>query len=286
MAFSLALSGGGCRGAAHIGVFKALLEHSLYPSALSGASAGAFAAALYAVGMSVDEMQAIIHRLEKDGNTLVDFNFAGAFFSLFELSLKQPLTLSAVLRGKGFRRLLLSLFGEKRINQAKIPLALASVNLANGSTIAFSQLSPAHKLKNTVWRSDALLHEAVYSSCCVPAVFPPLKNDNEILVDGGVANNLPVDLLMALDAPNIIAVDISNGYERAADSSIFEVASHSLSVMGTRLRECSYGGERLLIRPKLPEKAGLFTFSQMEECVQAGYNATNELINVIRLISG
>lgn len=285
MAFSLALSGGGCRGAAHIGIFKALFEHSLYPSMLSGASAGALAAALCACGISIEEMQSIVHRLEKEGGSLMDINCAGALFSLFELSMKRPISLSAVLRGKGLRKLLYSLFGKKTLNQVELPLAIASVNLSNGSTVAFSQLTPTHKLKNTVWRADALLCEAVYSSCCVPAVFPPLKSKEEILVDGGVADNLPVDLLMALDAPNIIAVDISNGWQKAADDSIFEIASHSISVMGTRLRECSYGGERLLIRPRLPDEAGLFTFSQMEECVQAGYDAANELIDVIKLIS-
>ncbi|MEG2204547.1 MAG: patatin, partial [Oscillospiraceae bacterium] len=73
-------------------------------------------------------------------------------------------------------------------------------------------------------------------------------------------------------------------YASPLGDSLFEIASHSLTVMSARLKDCVVRGERLLIRPALPDDAGLFTFGLMEECVDAGYRAAKELIPIIRAL--
>lgn len=77
MRFSLSLSGGGARGAAHVGVLKALEEEGLKPAALSGTSAGAFVAALYAYGISVEELEQWVYWLARNGMWYVDVDFLG-----------------------------------------------------------------------------------------------------------------------------------------------------------------------------------------------------------------
>ncbi len=285
MSFSLALSGGGCRGAAHVGVLSALQEANLKPCAVSGSSAGAIVAGLYAYGYTPEQLVKICRELERNGERLIDFNILGIAAAVGQMARRRPITLSGLLKGERLRSLLRQLTKECALSQVPLPVCIASVDLSTGETIAFSQRKPIHALSNVRWEQDVLLYEAIYASCCVPVIFTPPTAMNGVLVDGGVTDNLPVNLLLACDAPNIIAVDISENYAPVDGEGIFEIASHSLSVMSRRLRDCTVRGERLLIRPKLPDEAGLFTFSLMSDCIQAGYTATRELTDLIHALA-
>ncbi len=281
MSFSLALSGGGCRGAAHVGILSALQEANLTPCIVSGSSAGAIVAGLYAYGYTPEQLIKICHELERNGEKLIDFNVLGMAVAVSQLARRRPITLSGLLKGERLRALLRQLTKGCLLSQVPLPLCITSVDLSSGETVAFSQRKPIHPLSNVRWEHDALLYEAIYASCCVPVIFTPPRAMNGVLVDGGVTENLPVNLLLACDAPNIIAVDISENYAPVNGEGIFEIASHSLSAMSRRLRDCTVRGERLLIRPKLPEDAGLFTFSLMSDCIEAGYTAARELTGLI-----
>lgn len=282
MPFSLSLSGGGCRGAAHIGVLTALCEAGLFPCAVSGTSAGAIVAGLYACGRTPKELSDLCRELARNGERLLDFNLFGIIMAVGQLAARKPVSLSGLLKGERLKTLLRQMTDGCFLSQVPLPLCIASVDLTTGEMVSYSQRKPIHTLPHVRWESDIRLSEAIYASCCVPVIFTPPKPVKGVMVDGGVADNLPVNLLLACDAPNIIAVDISENYAPVDGEGIFEIASHSLSVMSRRLRDCSVRGERLLIRPKLPENAGLFTFSLMESCIEAGYNATKELIELIQ----
>ncbi|MFV0497749.1 MAG: patatin-like phospholipase family protein [Candidatus Fimivivens sp.] len=285
MSFSLSLSGGGCRGATHVGVLAALQEAGLTPCAVSGSSAGAIVAGLYAYGYTPDELIEICHELEQKGERLIDLNILGIACAVGQLARRRPITLPGLLKGERLRSLLKQLTKGCALSQVRLPVCIASVDLCSGETVAFSQRKPVHALSNVRWSHDVRLYEAIYASCCVPVIFAPPTSMSGILVDGGVTDNLPINLLLACDAPNIIAVDISENYAPVNGEGIFEIASHSLSAMSRRLRDCTVRGERLLIRPKLPENAGLFTFSLMSECIESGYTATRELTDLIHAIA-
>lgn len=284
MPFSLALSGGGCRGAAHIGILLALHEAKLCPSHIAGTSAGAIAAGLYACGRTPEQLFSLCRELQKNGERLIDINLLGIAAAGLQLALRKNITLSGMIKGERLRRLLKRQTGGCALSSVSLPLCIAAVDLLSGETVAYSQKRPLNTLSNTRWEHEGALCDAIYSSCCVPVIFSPLKGQS-IMVDGGVADNLPVDLLHAVGAQNIIAVDISQSYVPAANSSLFETASCSLAVMSKRLSDCYVRGERLLIKPKLPENAGLFSFGLMEECVQAGYAAAKELIPLISALA-
>ena len=281
MAFSLSFSGGGCRCAAHIGVLKALSEHGLYPSAISGTSAGAIAAALFACGNPTDRLIEICRELKKHGSLLLDWNISGIITSALLRPFLGQSTLSGILRGKRLYSFLDMLFGDASFEDLKLPLFVAATDLVSGNTISFSQIKPIYRLTDTVWISNALLKDAVYSSCCLPSVFTPLKTPFGFVVDGGVTDNLPVDLLFAAGFPNIVAVDLSDTSPDVDINGLFEIAYRSVSVMGSRLQKCCVRGERLNIKPKLPPGAGVFSFDMLEQCIEAGYSSAIELIPII-----
>ena len=285
MPFSLALSGGGCRGAAHIGVLMALYEADLIPESISGASAGAIVAGLFGCGKTPEQLYSICKALQKGGSRLIDTDIAGMAYSALLLAMGKNIAISGIMQGKRLYRLLQRLTNDCMLTDLQLPLCIAAVDLMSGETIAFSQKKPLHPIPNTRWEKDVRLCDAIYSSCCLPAVFSPLKRQGELLVDGGVADNLPVDMLHAIGARNIIAVDVSSDYLPPDSRSLFEIAYHSISVMSGRLNDCYVRGERLLIKPKLPEKAEVFSFSLMEECIMAGYLAAKEVIEVIKMIA-
>lgn len=176
------------------------------------------------------------------------------------------------------------LFGDISFQQLKTPLFIAATDLISGNTVSFSQIKPTRDVADTVWIDSFPLKDAVYSSCCLPAIFTPLKTSLGLLVDGGVTDNLPVDLLFAADAPNIVAVDISDTTPDVSIDGLFETAHRSINVMGKRLQKCCVRGERINIKPILPSNAGVFSFDMMEQCIEAGYNAALELIPIIEAL--
>jgi len=282
MAFSLSLSGGGCRAAAHIGVIKALSEYSLAPAAVSGTSAGAIAAALYASGYSYGDLYDICLQLSKKGHKFIDWNISNLIVSVLGYPVIRKSNLSGILKGEQLYSFLNSLFGDSSIKDISVPLFIAATDLATGNTVSFSQISPERQLPETVWLDDISLCDAVYCSCCLPGIFSPIKTPYGVLVDGGVSDNLPVDLLFAAGYPNIIAVDLSDYRPDDSINGIFETAYRSVAVMSNKLKNCYVRGERLNIKPKLPHEASVFSFDLIEECIEAGYNAAYELIPLIK----
>lgn len=124
------------------------------------------------------------------------------------------------------------------------------------------------------------------ATASLPAVFRPKILGRLCLVDGGVADVLPVDLLLAAGEKNVLAVDVSEDYRMPDPYSLMDVAFHSLAVTQTRLRECVVHGEKFLLRPDLPESAGLFSFAQMPDYMEAGYRAAERAMPTLKRLFG
>lgn len=159
MKIGLALSGGGARGVAHIGVIKALEELGLTFSCISGTSAGAIVGALYAYGHTPDQILEIIKRV-----------------TIFNV-VRPAWTWSGLLTMEGMGDLLLKRMPENDFKALKIPLTVVATEIRLGETHYFS---------------DGELVRAIMASCTVPAVFTPLSFRGGHYVDGGVLDNLPV----------------------------------------------------------------------------------------------
>lgn len=282
IAYGLALSGGGARGASHIGVLKALDEAALKPSWIAGTSAGALAAGLYASGLEISEMEETVHYLSCWGKHYLDPQYKAMAALIPRLLSGRPLTLSGLLKGNRLQSYFCILTGGKKLDEALLPLVIPAVDLNTGDTVAFTNVENPEKMPHVQWEWEARLCEAMMASASFPAVFSPRRMGSRLLVDGGVAANLPVRLLKRAGAGPVLAVDVGNAYDPPRDDSLPEVVTHSFSIMSRRLKDCSSLGEAFLLTPPQPEGAGLLTFDTMEMSMKMAYSYTIKKLPSIR----
>lgn len=170
----LALSGGGAKGFAHVGVYRFLEECGLIPTTISGTSAGALAGVLFADGYSVDDVEI----------------FTGRKFSEFA-SIQLPK--SGLFDNKRFRSFLKQHLRPTSFEDLKIPLVVVATDLDKGVSREF--------------RSGPLT-EPVVASCCMPVIFSPVEIDGAHYVDGGLFRNFPVSTIRE-ECNRVIGVNVS-----------------------------------------------------------------------------
>ncbi|MDZ4812271.1 MAG: patatin-like phospholipase family protein [Pseudomonadota bacterium] len=177
----LVLSGGGARGFAHIGVIKALREAGFEIDVVGGTSIGAVIGAGIAADWSVEEMTEIFRRCFYDTNPLSDYTLP--FVSLVS--------------GRKASRLLQEAFGSRDIEDLPLPYFCMSSNLTTGK-------AAIHR-RGPLW-------QWLRASIAIPGLMPPVCMGGEVHVDGGVINNLPVDVMRGMHQGEVIAVDIGGNY--------------------------------------------------------------------------
>lgn len=285
MGFGIAFAGGGAKGAAHVGVLKALEENGLFPTSVAGTSAGSVIAGLYSIGVSTKEMEKLIHKLSTTGLHLLDPDYKGILKTITQFATFKPVTITGLIKGDKLEKLICDLTKGKTMRDAKMRTVIPCVDLSSGATIVYTNsLQGVKSFRNIKWEDNASMCQAIRASCAIPAVFKPKLIDNMCLVDGGVTDVLPVDLLLSTGEENVLAVDISNTYMTPKHNNIIEVATHSLSIMQNRLFQYISSGEKLLLRPELPEDASTLNFMAMNKCMEAGYNATMEAMPTIKAL--
>jgi predicted acylesterase/phospholipase RssA len=173
----LALAGGGARAFAHIGVIEELLASGVEIDRVSGCSVGAYVAALFACGLDPDGI---------DARCYEDFVLSNPFADY-------TLPRVALTRGVRGRTMLARTFGDLRIEQLPREFVCVSTNL-------LSRDLEVHR--------GGLLREALGASMSLPGLFPPYRIDGQLLIDGGVLDNLPVDPLCDREEGPVIAVNI------------------------------------------------------------------------------
>ena len=164
MKIGLALSGGGARGIAHLGVLQALEEIGAKPQMISGSSAGALFGALYAQGYPASE----ILQFAKKTKMFRILRLAGSRVGLFRIE-KLGKELGQYFTHNDFASL-------------EIPLAVAATDITEGKSVIFEK---------------GELIKAVLASCCMPVIFRPVEFNSSAYVDGGLLNNLPIEPLQA-----------------------------------------------------------------------------------------
>ncbi len=286
--YGLALAGGGTRGAVHVGVLTALEENGLLPTQVAGASAGSIVAGLYASGMDIGKMRDTVRWLAAHGENYIDPNIIGVILFLPQVLLHRKTSLMGLIKGNRLSDFLCDLTEGIEIQDCKKGLLIPAVDINSGNTVVFTNLfqekvpMSALREENVRWQKNGLLCDIMMASSSVPAVFCPRQINGFMLVDGGVTNNLPVDLLISTGVSNVIAVDIGEAYEMPKDHSIMEISFHSFSIMSRELKDCRSSGEILLLKPPIPKGSGLLTFEYMEECMESGYLYTKKMMPRIK----
>lgn len=277
----LALGGGSMLGISHIGVLEVLEENGIRPGIVTGTSAGGYVAALYAAGVSPASMRKMA--LEMKREDLFESNFrVGAFLLMmfrFFGDLLQFMTVMprGILNGARIRSYVDQCTGKKNIAQALLPLGLVAVDLNSGNRVVFTNRPPAEAVSGTVFVQDAPLGLAVQASTAIPGVFEPVSFQGMLLVDGGVAEAVPVPLARQMGARAVTAVNLIERNNVVEPQGIVQVILRSVSVMTQQVALHDLAAAELVIHPPVVQ-ADLGDFSHATELIEGGRRAMLEAL--------
>lgn len=246
----LALSGGGTRGYAHIGVLQALEDNGIRPDFLSGTSIGAFAAALYAFGVPVKDLREIAR------------DMAPVHVSKLKLSRL------ALFSNEELGRLIQSKIGKARIEDSPIPLAIVTVDIGNGEKVVLRQGEVA---------------PAVMASNAVPGIYRPITIDGRLLVDGGIAEDVPISPLRPMGADIVVAVSLSAERKYVKPDNIIDVILNAFDVAIDEGTKVQVRAADVLIEPRLSDFPRM-DVSRTDELVAEGYRSAKAAVEKIRYL--
>ncbi|MEZ5014383.1 MAG: patatin-like phospholipase family protein [Chitinophagales bacterium] len=243
----IALSGGGARGVAHIGVLQALESAGIYPEIVSGCSAGAMVGALYCAGFSPHKIYALIENK--------------SIYSIIKMGLPNK----GMMELSYFRKILQDNIQPDDFGRLKKPLFISVTNLNTG--------------KAEIIGSGKLI-DYVIASQSIPLVFKPQQIHGNMYVDGGVMNNLPVepirdqcDLLIGVNVTPVASTDALHGMRDVG----YRVLNLSLMVnMDTRLAQCD-----VVIEPDTARYT-IFDLNKSKDIYAEGYESTLKQIDQIK----
>lgn len=258
-AVGLVLAGGGARGYAHIGSVRALREAGVPFDFIGGTSMGGIVAAGVAMGWDHHELSRRMRQSFVEAKPLSDFT----------------LPLVAVLRGKKVTKLLQDHFGERNIEDLDRTYFCVSSNLTLGREFV-------HR--------DGPLWRALRATVAIPGLLPPLVHDKNLLADGGLMNNFPVDVMGTYTSGPIIGVDVAGDEALTAEREDFsdqpwsklfrEQLKGAPSIVSILMRSGTVGNETqrrqareaadILLDPPLPG-IGLRSWKSFDQAVEAGY---------------
>jgi len=267
----LVLSGGGARGLAHIGVLRVLEREGIPIDYLAGTSMGGLIAASYAAGMSSFDM-------EQEARIMTQKR---KLFQMADPGLPQ----GGLLHGQRVCTFFKHLFGEKTFSELQLPLAVTAVDLITHQEVILQTGSVALAIRATT---------------SLPGVFMPVEMNGMRLTDGGILNNLPVDVARKMGAERVIAIDIAMndqhgigrwiGNRRWVPGSI----SNTLAVMDDtlytlRIAEQEYKLQLfppdVLICPEIPRNVNAVAgYSRVSELIAAGERAAEEHLSEIETL--
>lgn len=255
-ATGLVLSGGAARGAAHVGVFRALEEGGVPVDVVGGTSIGAIMGAFIALGMSSEEIRRRTRHVFL-GNPTSDFNL---------------LPRVSIFKGRKLERLLDEAFGNTEMEDLWLNCYCVSCNLSK---------------TNPHVHQRGRLVEAIRASISIPGVFPPAELGDELFVDGGVFNNMPVDVMNRMGVGSIVAVDLQ-AYHQPAEPEELEkkkrlpnllyVVMESSMLSGRYLNERHRKDADWYINPPL-RKFGLMDWQSFDKMEAVGYEHARAFVS-------
>ncbi len=285
----LVLSGGGARGVAHVGVIQALEEMQIPVHAIAGTSMGALVGGLYATGISAAELREIVSQMDWEEAFLDrpdradlpvirkqdDYDYpVKIHFTMKGGKLGFPL---GVVQGQRATLLIKDLMVQaetiKDFDELFIPFRSVASDIETGEPYVFSE-------------GDIVL--AMRTSMSLPAIFAPVEHDGRLLVDGGIANNLPVDVARTMGVDKLIVVDIGTPMAtRDEITSVLAVTGQMINMLTRRNTEVqlqNLGDNDLLVTPDM-QGVGTLDFDKYQDAYDRGYAAAIELTGQLDALS-
>ena len=276
-AVGLVLGGGGARGSAHIGVIRALEEMRVPVDCVVGTSMGSLIGALYASGMSVEEMEETISGIDwnylfNDATPRQDQPYRrkrdDEVYALFGPKIGIDKDASAISSGlvSGqkinffFETLISERVDTRYFDRLPIPYRAVAADLVTGEAVVLE---------------EGNLALAMRASMSVPAVFDPVVWEDRLLVDGGIVDNLPVNVARDLGADVVIAVDVgAGGLSKDQISDVLSVVGQLVNLMimsNVNAQRDSLTETDVLVQPALGDELSSADFNKSARGIEIGY---------------
>ena len=249
----LALSGGAARGIAHIAVLDTLELEGIPIHAIAGTSAGSIVGALYAAGMPLLEIKRVL--LQTSWTDIIPFRFPQR---------------GGLISSEGIYRFMDSILPVKKFSSLLFPFAAVATDLRTGEKVSITTGSVA---------------KAVQASCSLPVVFTPTEINRRVMVDGGVASQIPVRTAREeLGATKVIAVNVNyKALETEQFDSIVKIAAHLSALWASRNARVEEKLADVLINVNA-KGISLFDLSKAKELLKRGRMAAEERLPEIKAL--
>ena len=274
----LALGGGGARGLAHLGVLLGLEEAGISISMIAGTSMGAVMGAAKAIGADLQLIAKVLQSIDLNSMLQVTDSTVRELQKILGRSMVEYVRGSAWREEDAhphdlarLRELFRLLTAGKSFNDAEIPFAAVAADLETGERVVLR---------------EGPLYEGVVASTSVPGVFSPVAYDGQYLIDGGVVDKLPVDVVIDMGAEAVVAVDTGAPMNRKITTCLDALlqtqrvtSSHltNLQLLGAAER---LDGELIVIQPDVGW-IRMFAFEHARYAIQAGKEAIQAHLNEI-----
>ena len=275
----LVLSGGGAKGFAHIGVLKVLEEAKIPIDFIAGTSIGGIVGGLYACGYDAITLEKIILKQDLAGmltnefrsefSTAIDKEDEARYIVSFPFDQKKLALSNGVFNGQNVMELLsyltLGYHDVYDFSKLPIPFLCIATNLTNGEEVVLNK---------------GYLPKAIRASMAIPAAFTSVEIDGQMLVDGGIANNFPVDRCKEMGADYIIGVDIMDSILRAEElKDIPNVVAQMMNFMDKKRAYQNARGVDFYIRPNIKGySVSSFSNESAQILIKRGEDAARKML--------
>lgn len=242
--FGLVLSGGASRGFAHLGIIKALEEHNIKPDIISGVSSGSIVGALYCDGHSPEEILEMFHGKK--------------FLDMAEFRFRK----NGVLKATGLQKLLKNNLRSTTFDELKLPLYINATNMHTGKA---------------EYINEGNIVDAIMASSSIPVLFESAKINNNIYMDGGIVDNLPVEPLIG-KCKNIIAAHVNPIGEVKNIKGMVKIAFRSFHLSVAAGINSKKDNIDIFIEPMKLKDYGLLDLNKGKELFEIGYEEAKKIL--------
>lgn len=253
----IALGSGGARGLAHIGVLKVLEENKIPIDYIAGVSIGSIAGAYYSLNKEINSLEKKVAQLtKKDLLKLID--------------LASPK--KSLISGNKIKNFIKTLIKNKSFSDTKTPLKIIASDLCSGKEIIINK---------------GKLADAIMASISIPGIFPPIEMNDKLLVDGGVVNPTPINVVKKMGAEVIIGVDLTMKHPiKLKNPSIVETLIQSFEIIRTQAAKFNVNKVRnaVIISPNFSGKLDSYRFYETQRFIEEGERVARKALPKIKAL--
>ena len=282
MKLGLALSGGGIRGAVHIGVLKAFEENDIKVDVIGGTSSGSLVAALYAMGYTPIHIYELFKRY---GKTITSMGAGSIINGVGGYIVNKKFNISGINDGNAIEELYNEFASRKNIHKMsdmKMPIVIPTIDIKDGKEYVFTS-KKSHNKSYGKYITDIPVGAAVRASSSFPGVFCPYEYKNHIFLDGGTIDNIPVKEVVKFGADKVITVNFEP-IQITGNSNVMDIVLRTIDIMGNKIIENDVEKSDFILTIPTDDEIGFLDSNQIEKCYKCGYKTAMEKMEEIHKI--